>query len=69
MIIVKIYNDQEYHARDCFEDRTLCGIAEEGDDVFSLSLENAEFLEGKITCPDCIKIIKYCKSISSKDYI
>lgn len=29
--------------------------------------ENVELGEGKVTCPDCIEIIKKCKSIPDSD--
>jgi hypothetical protein len=30
-------------------------------------IENVELGEGKVTCPDCIEIIKKCKSIPDSD--
>jgi hypothetical protein len=30
-------------------------------------VENVELGEGKVTCPDCIEIIKKCKSIPDSD--
>jgi hypothetical protein len=50
------------HAEANFSDHTLCGIAF-GEYV------NLEPTFGKITCPDCIGVISYCKSFKkSKDY-
>jgi hypothetical protein len=30
-------------------------------------IENVELGEGKVTCPDCIEVIKKCKSIPDSD--
>lgn len=51
------------HAPGCGQgDYTLCGEDHAGDDDREIS-----YVEGKITCPNCIRIIKYCKSIKASD--
>ena len=41
------------------DDRTLCGLA------YGEYMNLNGFKSGRITCPDCLQIIKYCKSFRS----
>jgi hypothetical protein len=55
--------DGTLHAPDAIEgDRTLCGIAEEGDGE-SDDQQLIEVTRGRITCWSCVAIIRACKKI------
>ena len=66
------FDDSESHDEDILKkthlvnglsgDFTVCGVAYVGEE-FSF-----EFTDKKITCPDCIKVIQYYKSIKSTEY-
>lgn len=53
-------------------EHTLCGMAFDGDGVgrYELGVDEVAFINtnDKITCPDCIKQIEFCKSIKASDY-
>lgn len=55
------------HASSCgsFDDYALCGLDAAGDGAMGRS--PAIGIKGKITCPECIQIIRYCKKIKNKD--
>lgn len=42
-------------------DYTLCGVTMDGDPSTAGSFEMIE--EKYITCPDCVRIIKFCKTL------
>ena len=66
---LKTENDGNYvHCVSPFqEDMSLCFHDLAGDE--ELGWDTAEKTKDKIDCPDCIKIIKYCKIINKKNYI
>lgn len=41
-------------------DYTLCGLTLDGD---STVINSHEVITGKITCPECIAIIKHCRTL------
>ncbi len=43
---------------------TICGTCVDGD---GLSVDTFKETDRKISCPECIKMIKFCKSISAKE--
>lgn len=45
----------------CNAEYTICGIAFDGDANSSIVDTIEEKGEGKVTCPNCIRIIKSCK--------
>ena len=52
--------DGYYHAHHTTQDYSLCGMG---------NIEDAIDTEKRITCPDCIATIRYCKGFKSgKDY-
>jgi len=63
-------NDGEMeHRGNCAEasngiDYTLCGVTLDGDER---TAGTYELKEGKITCPYCVGIILFCKSINRRN--
>jgi hypothetical protein len=43
---------------------TICGTCVDGD---GLGVEPSKITDEKISCPECIKMIKFCKSIKAKE--
>ena len=43
---------------------TICGTCIDGD---GLAVEPSKITDEKISCPECIKMIKFCKSIKAKE--
>lgn len=49
------------------DDRTLCGLAFEGECARGVQSEPSTLLaSGRVTCPDCIRIVRYCRTIPAK---
>jgi hypothetical protein len=48
-------------------DVALCGQDLMGDDW--LGWGTAEKVEGKVTCPDCARIIHACRQLNREDYV
>lgn len=49
------------------DDRTLCGLALEGECADGEKAEpNTLLSAGRVTCPDCIRIVRYCRTIPKK---
>ncbi len=47
----------------------LCGQDLWGDNVAGECWEEAEEVEGKINCPDCLRIIRVCRKLQRSDFI
>jgi|GEM_PF-4463146 hypothetical protein len=47
----------KYHAISVVNDYSLCGIA------YGEYVDPSKFKQGKVTCPDCLDIINYAKSL------
>jgi len=43
------------------DDYTLCGLVASGDE--KLGLSKPIEIDGKITCPDCVAIIRHCHKV------
>ncbi len=65
---VRIKTDRELstHATDGVNNRTLCNLEIDGDE--SIGIKKGKYVKTKITCPDCIYIIRFCKSIKEIEY-
>ena len=46
---------------------TLCGLETGGDESIGIMLSETVYNK-RVNCPECIEIIKFCKSIKRKDY-
>jgi len=44
---------------------TLCGLECDGDS--ELNITPGVYIEGKITCPDCIAIIRHCHNVNPSE--
>jgi len=44
------------------DDRTLCGLWLEADDVADIP-RSAELRPGRVSCPDCIAIVEFCRQL------
>lgn len=47
-------------------DYTLCGLSLDGDDGSGGGAEISHPTRGKINCPDCVKFIRFCKTVPAK---
>lgn len=50
-------------------DISLCGQDLMGDSIGTESWPEAEAVDGKIDCPDCLAIIKTCRALRRSDFI
>ncbi len=46
---------------------TLCGLETMGDSGLNIKL--GRVVKGKVTCPDCIEIVKLCHLITKNDFV
>jgi len=68
-ILIKTDRDECWHLESNFNDMTLCGLDAVGDDSPYSFIEVIDRkYNGKIDCPDCIKIIEYCKRVRKERY-
>jgi hypothetical protein len=57
--------DSLVHFEDNLLDYTLCGLTLDGDPRTTGGYNSTN---KKVTCGECIRIVKYCKSIRSTEY-
>lgn len=50
-------------------DIALCGQDLMGDNIAGATWKEAQSVDGKIDCPDCIAIIKACKALRKSDFV
>lgn len=60
-IKIQTESDEFVHLDGCISDQTLCGLEQLGDGF--LGFEKGFETNEKIDCPNCIRIILYCKSV------
>lgn len=65
-IKIKIEHQTSVHFKGVFDDHTLCGVTTSSDDSMGVVIKND--VKQKVDCKDCIRIITYCNTISSKEY-
>lgn len=65
---VKIKTLENYFVHDTHKNNyTLCGLETGGDESIGIMLSEP-VPHKRVNCPECIKIIKLCKSIKCKEY-
>ena len=45
---------------------TLCGLETGGDG--KIGIQTAKTVKAKVNCPDCLRILHFCKSINKNEY-
>ena len=65
-IIIKTPDNKHVHFDTGKNNYTLCGLETGGDD--GLSIDIGVKTDRKVNCPDCIAIVKFCRSIKSNEY-
>lgn len=63
---IKTEDETSTHFGGVFDDHTLCGLTLGGDEYLKISVEKS--VKTKVTCDDCISIVKFCKSIESNEF-
>lgn len=64
---IKTYENTLVHIDTHKNNYTLCGLETGGDESIGIMLSEP-VPNKRVNCPECIEIIKFCKSIKRKEY-
>lgn len=63
---IKTERETATHFGGIFDDHTLCGVSIHT--TTDSSIGKAKHVKTKVTCKDCIRIVKYCQSVYASEF-